>query len=328
MPTPMPTTPMNNALDDGLLAEMESFAVEIARGAGEKLAAHFGGSLRVAFKDERERDPVTNADTEAQDFLARRIQERFPNHGILGEEDDEDGDSEAAPDFLWVLDPLDGTKNFMHGIPVYACSVGLLHRGEPVVGAVFTPWPVGEGGGAVHHARRGGGAFTDGAPIRAADLDAPHSGQLMTAPGMFDRIYAFGKPMRGKAGDPRVTGSIAYELVLAARGATQYMYTSTPSLWDVAGGAALALEAGAALMVGERRGGFGGLFPSISWRESRALVDGWTPGETTFRDLRRWARPLILASPPVARTVSANLRFKPSIALRLRLRRMMRRRKR
>lgn len=321
--------PMTDALDDRLLAEMESFAVEIARGAGETLAGYFGGGggLRVAFKDERERDPVTNADTEAQDFLTRRIRERFPDHGILGEEDDEEGDSEAAPDFLWVLDPLDGTKNFLHGIPIYACSVGLLYRGEPVVGAVFTPWH-GAGGGALHHARRGGGAFADGAPIRAADLDAPQSGQLMTAPGMFDRIYAFRKPMRGNAGDPRVTGSIAYELILVARGATQYMYTSTPSLWDVAGGVVVATEAGAALMAGERRGGIGGLFPSISWRESRALVDGWTPGETTLRDLRRWARPLILAPPPVARTVSANLRFKPSIALRLRMRRMMRRRKR
>lgn len=315
-----------DAPDDKILAEAESFAVEIARGAGETLAGYFGSSLRVAFKDERGRDPVTNADTEAQDFLTRRIRERFPDHGILGEEDDEDGDSQPAPDFMWVLDPLDGTKNFLHGIPIYACSVGLLHRGEPVVGAVFTPWPA-EGGAAVHHARRGGGAYTDETPIRAAQLDAPSGGQLMTAPGMFDRVYAFGKPMRGKAGDPRVTGSIAYELILAARGATQYMYTSTPSLWDVAGGVVVAAEAGAALMVGERRGGFGGMFPSISWRESRALVDGWTTGETTFRDLRRWARPLILAPPPVARTVSANLRFKPGVGLRFRLRRAMRRRR-
>ena len=310
--------------DDSRLAEIESFAVDLARGAGETLAARFGGDLRVAFKDDRQRDPVTDADTEAQDFLTRRIRERYPEHGILGEEDDEEGDAEAAPDFLWILDPLDGTKNFLHGIPVYACSVGMLYKGEPVVGAVYTPWP-GAGGGAVHHARRGGGAHTDGEPIRAANLDAPESGQLMTAPGMFDRIYRFGKPMRGESGDPRVTGSIAYELVLAARGATQYMYTSTPRLWDVAGGVALALEAGAALMVGERRGGFMGMFPSIAWRESRALVDVWTPGETTLRELRRWAKPLILAPPPVARMVSANLRFKPNPALRFRLRRMRRR---
>ncbi|HCH10345.1 MAG TPA: inositol monophosphatase, partial [Dehalococcoidia bacterium] len=64
------------------------------------------------------------------------------------------------PDFLWVLDPLDGTKNFLHGLPVYACSVGVLYKGAPVAGAVFVPWPV-EGGGIVFHAHKGGGAFAD-----------------------------------------------------------------------------------------------------------------------------------------------------------------------
>ena len=315
--------------DDDLLVEMESLAVDLARHAGGILGQYFGGSLQVAFKNDDERDPVTNADTEAQAFLTKGIRERFPDHGILGEEDAEDeGEaSQPAPDFLWVLDPLDGTKNFLHGLPVYACSVGALYRGAPVVGAVFTPWPDASGG-VVHHARRGGGAYTNGAPIRVADLDSPRSGQLATVPGSFDWLYRFDKPMRGKTGDPRVTGSIAYELVLVARGATQYMYTSNPHLWDIAGGVALAMEAGASLMVGERRSGPMGLFPSIAWRESDTLVGGWNTGNTTMRQLRSWARPLTLGSPPVARMTASSLNFKrkPWMWARFRWRRRGRRR--
>ena len=147
--------------------------MDLARDAGDILARYFGGNLDIQYKDDRRNDPVTNADREVQDFLVRKIARSFPDHGILGEEDDDQkrADRATAPDFLWVLDPLDGTKNFLHGLPAYACSIGVLYRGEPVVGAVFTPWPNGSGG-VVHHARRGGGAFADDAPIRVAELEA------------------------------------------------------------------------------------------------------------------------------------------------------------
>ena len=225
-----------------------------------------------------------------------------------------------------MLDPLDGTKNFLHGLPAYACSIGVLYRGEPVVGAVFTPWPNGSGG-VVHHARRGGGAFADDTPIRVAELEGPRNDQLVTLPGAFDWLYRFDKPMRGRTGDHRVTGSIAYELVLLARGVTQYMYTSHPHLWDVAGGVAVAMEAGASVMVGRRRSGPLGLLPSMEWSESRSLVESWDE-KVTIGQLRRWARPLVLASPPVARFVSANLGWRRSPGMVMLGRRLRRRRTR
>ncbi len=320
------SNPTGRTPEDNLLAEIEARAVELARGGGQVLSGYFGGSLNIEYKDDNQRDPVTEADHKTQDFLTKGIQESFPEHDILGEEDDEnaqDADA-AAGDFLWVLDPLDGTKNFLHGLPVYACSVGVLYRGEPVVGAVYTPWPE-EGGGVVHHARRGGGAFTNGTPISAVRLDSPQANQLITVPGMFDRLYKFDAPMQGKTGDPRVTGSIAYELIMVARGVTQYMYTSNPHLWDIVGGVAVAMEAGATLMVGRRRAGPLGMFPSLEWRESAALVENWKTGETKVRELRRWARPLVLGSPPVARFASSNLGWKRSPRLWLRMWRRRRR---
>ena len=304
--------------DDALLARVEARAVELARGGGELLSGYFGGNLNIQYKDENQRDPVTDADRQTQEFLAQGIADSFPDHDILGEEDDEDTDRDTtANDFLWVLDPLDGTKNFLHGLPIYACSVGVLYRGEPVVGAVYTPWP--DGRGVVHHARRGGGAFADGVPIKVVELDAPQANQLTTLPGSFDWLYRFDTPMRGRAGDPRVTGSIAYELVMVARGITQYMYTSSPHLWDIVGGVAVAMEAGSSLMVGRRSAGPFGMFPALEWSESSALVQNWKTDEVKLRDLRRWTRPLVLGSPPVARFVSSNLGWKRSPRLWLRM---------
>ena len=113
---------MPYGIEDQTLAEIEAFAVEIAAEAGKILGRHFGRSLKIEYKDKRESDPVTDADHESQSFLVEAITKRFPEHGILGEEDDEEKqeDTSPAPDFLWVLDPLDGTKNFLHGLPIYA----------------------------------------------------------------------------------------------------------------------------------------------------------------------------------------------------------------
>ena len=154
---------MHQPLDDALLAKIEAHATDMARGAGAILNSYFGKSLNVQYKDENKRDPVTNADVEAQEFLIQAIADRFPDHSILGEEDQVQDDSPAR-DFVWVLDPLDGTKNFMAGLPVYASSIGVMHLGVPIAGAVFVPWPR-DGGGVVLHARRGGGSFMEQEPI-------------------------------------------------------------------------------------------------------------------------------------------------------------------
>ena len=100
---------MSAAIDIVDTAAIEAAAVEFAQGAGDLLAGYFGRVISVEYKDKAQQDPVTAADKETQAYLERRIAERFPTHGILGEEDDAsaDGDNTAA-DFLWVLDPLDG----------------------------------------------------------------------------------------------------------------------------------------------------------------------------------------------------------------------------
>ena len=102
------------------------------------------------------------------------------------------------------------------------------------------------------HARKGGGAFVDEEAISVADSEEPKGNALVTLPGSFGGMYRFEKPMHDKIGEVRVSGSIAYELAMTARGVLQYAVTTGPHLWDVAGGVPIVMEAGGLVMSGRR----------------------------------------------------------------------------
>ncbi len=289
---------MAEPLEEALLVDIEAHAVELARGAGRILSDRFGKTLQIEYKDDAERDPVTEVDKEAQRFIGEGILGRFPEHGIVGEEDSGESDSDAAPDFVWVLDPLDGTKNFIGGLPIFASSIGVLHQGLPIAGAIFIPWP-GDSGGVVVHGRLGGGAFSG--EERLSVFDAPESkgNQLITLPGSFDGGRRFGKAMRGKIGETRVTGSTAFDMVMAAKGVLQYSITTGPRLWDVAAGAVIIAEAGGAVISTGRRG---------RWRPVGSFVPSWQSGKTTYEECRKWSSPLIFGGPEAAEFVASNLK--------------------
>jgi len=235
--------------DDALAEDIEQHAVELARGAGRILAGHFGKKIEVEFKDEHERDPVTAADKETQEYLTAEILKRFPEHGILGEEGtkEEKESEEPAKDILWVLDPLDGTTNFMNGLPVFASSIGVLYRGWPMAAALYLPWPTNDGG-FVLHCHKGGGCFADDEPVKVYESDEPVPSRLIGVPGYFGVGQGFTGKLAGKAGEVRTTGSIAYELAMTARGVLQYAMFGAPRLWDMAGGALAVVEAGGTVM--------------------------------------------------------------------------------
>ena len=316
----MPESP-----DKAQVAEIEGRATEFARQAGAILTRHFGTSLSVEYKDKNSSDPVTNVDKEVQEFLFNAISEHYPEHGVIGEEDADEGDS-VAPDWVWVLDPLDGTKNFLSGLPMFSSSIGVLHRGVPVVGALYVSWP-NQSSGFVMHARTGGGAFLEDKRISVLQANEPHAGLLATLPGVFGAIYRFRKPMRGKTGDIRITGSIAFDLAMTAKGGLQYSITNAPRLWDAVGGVVLVREAGGAVMVGSRASRRWPLSPPrLSWEPLDSFTPEWQSGVTSLSELRHWSAPLVTGSPGVVRYVTENLASARS--WRWRLARAMRRARR
>ena len=308
--------------DDAIARDIEAAAVGFARGAGALLSEHFGRALSVEYKDKAQQDPVTSADRETQEYLVNQITERFPEHGILGEEDDADADGEKrAADFLWVLDPLDGTTNFMNGLPVYASSIGVLYRGRPLVGAVFIPWPS-AGDGVVVHSRVGGGAFRDSEPVSVYQTDRLRGDRLVGLPGSFGASTRMGKGLKGQPlGQLRVTGSIAYELALTAMGVLQFAVIGAPRMWDMLGGAIAVQEAGGTVMTrlsGRRQ-----------WHPMDSLVPTWDEQAPTMAALRKWVAPLVAANPTLAPLIANNLlrRRRPVRSMWRRMKRVVSRRK-
>ena len=302
-------------VNEELARRIQAAAAQMARGAGEILSAQFGRQLTIEYKDQHQRDPVTSADKTTQEYLVGEINRQFPDHGVLGEEGATDAEAEApAPDFLWVLDPLDGTTNFLNGLPVYASSIGVMYRGRPLAGAIYIPWPA-PGGGFVLHCRRGGGCFADDEPVSVYQSDKPVGNRLVGLPGYFVATTRFGKPVGNHFGEPRTTGSIAYELALTACGVLQYAIIGAPRLWDMLGGALAVQEAQGTVMTrlaGEKR-----------WHPMDSLVPTWEEKAPTIKELRQWVAPLVAGNRQVAPLIAHNM--KPQFHPWARVRRLTRR---
>ena len=297
---------MPKLTQDSNIFEIEKRAIQFARQAGSMLNDRFGTPLQVEYKNSDTKDPVTNVDKEVEEFLVKAISNHYPEHGVIGEESPDDKNL-VAPEWVWVLDPLDGTKNFLNSLPMFACSIGVLYRGVPTVGALYISWP-NETGGIVLHARVGGGAFSQESRISVLRNETPQAGYLATLPGVFNSAYRFRKSMQSKIGDVRVTGSIAFDLAMTAKGGFQYSITNSPRIWDVAGAVVILKEVGMEVMVASRVRGIKTILSSgLNWSPLVSFVSEWRSGITSLQDLRQWSAPLVSGSPRIAREIANSL---------------------
>ena len=266
---------------DAALEQIEALAADVAAQAGAVLIDRFRGVLDVRFKDRQGLDPVTEVDHAVEDLVRRAVTQRFPEHAVLGEEGDDTGPPDAA--FVWAVDPLDGTSNFVNGLPLFTSSIGVLWRGEPVVGAIFAPFALGLEPG-VYHGRRGGVLCFNGEPVRSAPAPVGQAIRLAAVPG---GIAGMSGPKGRRFGIARTLGSIALELALTAEGSFRYCIIGDGKLWDVAAGVALCLAAGRAVFVQPARGG--------DWLPLDRFVDG----EPTLPALRAWNHRLMAGDPEI-----------------------------
>lgn len=180
--------------------------------------------------------PVTEADEEADDRLAEGIRAAFPYHGILSEERDT-----AAPDaaWCWVIDPIDGTSNYISGLPWWCVSVALTHDGDPVLALVDAPAL-----GSRWTAVRGEGATRDGRPLRVRAPVDWRDERLRHVPLMLTTGTARRARAAGIRLNPRVMGSTALDICAVADGTAAGSLAMVPHVWDVAAATLLVAEAG------------------------------------------------------------------------------------
>src|SRR5262245_46213786 len=142
--------------------------IAAARAAGEIALAYYGGRFDVALKADQ--TPVTQADQEAEQLIVDRLGRAFPDHGFLGEEFGDAG----GKDRRFIIDPIDGTKNFVRGIPVWATLLALEEHGEVTAGVIHNP-ALGE----LFWAQRGGGAFRNGERVSVSHIARLAEAQLI-----------------------------------------------------------------------------------------------------------------------------------------------------
>jgi myo-inositol-1(or 4)-monophosphatase len=230
--------------DRHVLEAAEAVCTQVVREAGAVLASYFRAPLAVEFKEKNEQSPVTEADRRSEDLLREALSRAFPDHGIIGEEK-EDVVNPGA-DYVWFLDPLDGTTNFTAGFPAFAISMGLCFHGVPVLGVVSIPWEGPEG--TIFRAHQGGGAYCNDRAIHVAPAEVPKGTRLISMPFWALWQYRVHRRSAVRGGNVRASGSIAYELVYAACGTFQLSVISGARLWDMMAGAALIEEAGGAIL--------------------------------------------------------------------------------
>lgn len=277
--------------DDATLSEVEEAARGFIGEAGRIVLERYGGPLQIDYKDQRKTDPVTEVDRAVEAYLTEAVTARFPTHTVLGEEGQEPGDER---EWEWIVDPVDGTLNFINRLPFFAVSIGVLHRRRPVAGALLFPIS-----GEILHARRGGGAFRNGEPIGVGAAPDLHPTLLAAVPPGFWFQFKTGRATRRRFGDSRSLGSIVYEIGLVATGAFHWAVFRGPKIWDVAGGVTVVREAGGvALRYSRSRGGW---FPI----ERFIAPPPRTPDKP--RTLRDWDGPILVGARPVADAIVPNL---------------------
>jgi myo-inositol-1(or 4)-monophosphatase len=215
-------------------------AIEAVSRAGDVMMSRSGGNVRIDKKGTI--DLVTDVDMAIEREFRALVAARFPDHEVLAEELGGSGEVPRGP--CWVFDPIDGTTNFAHGLPIFCASVALEIDGEAEVAAVYDPTRK-----ELFTAERGAGAFLNGQPIRVSSARELVNAMLVTGfpydvHDRVDEIVGLFGAFVGRARAVRRLGSAAIDLCYVAAGRLDAFWESDLKPWDIAGGSLIVQEAG------------------------------------------------------------------------------------
>lgn len=247
-----------------------TYAMEWAKKAGEATLRYFRNRDLKSETKQNDFDVLTEADKASERIIMNNIRTVFPSHSILSEESGNTTVDDS--EWLWVIDPLDGTTNFKQGLPVYSISIALQYRGETVVGVVYAPYL-----NEMFHAAKGCGAYLNGQRLHCGENEKLST--MVVATGMpydrdrnpdnnLDNISRVSTRVRGI----RRMGSAAIDLAYTAAGFFDAYWELNLNLWDVAAGELLVKEAG-------------GVVESIRTDRNHSIMAGSEMSLSVFRAL-------------------------------------------
>jgi len=201
-------------------------AIEIARLGGEHTLKYFGKGIEVERKSDD--SPVTAADREAEELMRQEIGRRFPTHGILGEEH---GSVNEESPVQWILDPIDGTKSFIHGVPLYTTLLGVVVEDQPSIGVIYAP-ALDE----LCDAAKGKGARLNGETCGVRPCSQLSEATFLSTDATTSADFGYDEEFRELLNRTRVnrTWGDAYGHMLVATGRADIMFDPILNIWDAA----------------------------------------------------------------------------------------------
>jgi len=219
---------------------MTNIAARAAREAGHLLLRYFNRMENIPVEEKQANDFVTEVDRASEKIIIGAIRKAYPDHAILAEES---GDH-AGNDYQWIIDPLDGTTNYLHGFPQFSISIAVQHRGELVAAVVHDPLR-----DETFTAHKGGGAYLNEHRIRVSKRKDLHGALLGTGipyrdQRFVDNYFGMMKALIRDAAGVRRPGSAALDFAWLAAGRIDGFWELGLARWDFAAGALLVQEAG------------------------------------------------------------------------------------
>ena len=256
---------------------LERTAVQLVRSAGEYIATLSTEDLAVQFKPPTvgrawNSNPVSRVDQAVESLLRAQLAATFPGHAVIGEEQGV-APADGTP-FSWVIDPIDGTTNFINGLPLFGCSVGVLFHGRPIAGAIWcaTTHALAPG---VYHASLGGPLRFEGHALKRREADMRRG--LAAEPGR--------APEYGGSWDTRVLGCATLECAFVAAGLLRFASIPRPALWDMAAGLVLLQAANCRAVV----------LRNSRWETLLDFAAGSAvPGAEGAAALAHWSEPVLI----------------------------------
>lgn len=229
-------------MDPNELMKCEKVAIGLAFEAG-RMMLNASGRIKDIQQKAGFADLVTETDKAVEEYIFGQLKKHFPDHKFIGEETA--SKVELTDDLTWLVDPIDGTMNFVHQFPYFCCSIGLLQNKQPIVGVIYGPFI-----DKLYTAKKGFGAFCNGKPIHVKNCQAINESLIITELGsyrdsqrreaIFKNLEAIGWGAHGV----RAIGSAALNFCSVASGQTEGYYEFGIHSWDMAAGVIILREAG------------------------------------------------------------------------------------
>ncbi|MGK7370196.1 MAG: inositol monophosphatase family protein [Candidatus Halalkalibacterium sp. M3_1C_030] len=218
------------------IKQIHDAAIAVARKGGEHTLKYFG--KKIAIERKNDDSPVTKADREAEGVMREEINRLFPDHGIVGEEHGSENEDSSVQ---WILDPIDGTKSFIHGVPLYTTLVGVLVEDEPVIGVIYVPVLQ-----EICEAAKGLGARLNGEKCEVRPCNKISEATFLSTDATSSAEFGFADEFQKLLKVTKInrTWGDAYGHMLVATGRADLMFDPILNIWDAAPLLPILTEAG------------------------------------------------------------------------------------